>query len=126
MSKFKFRAKAAKFKANEGQILDKMANEAVIEFKVNAFDKQGLDGNKWKPNQKQEGRQQLVKTGRMRQSIRILKKTAHTREVGSDVPYAEFHNEGTGRLPQRKFIGRSRALELRNKAILLRELKRIV
>lgn len=126
MSKFNFTAKAAKFRSNEGRILDLCANNAVVEFKVNAFDNHGLNGQKWAPNKVQTGRQQLVDTSRMRNSIRVLKRAAHSRTVGTDVPYAEFHNKGTAHLPQRKFIGRSKELEAKNKALILREIRKIV
>lgn len=127
MSKFRFNQKAAKVKAMKGQLLDRMANNAVTEFKVNAFDRRGLDGKSWAPNKKQVvGRQQLVNTSRMRSSIRTLKSTTDSRTVGSDVPYAAYHNNGAKHLPQRKFIGKSRAMEAKNKQLIFDTLTKIV
>lgn len=40
------------------------------------------------------GRALLVKTGRLRRSIRIVGTTANSVTIGSDVPYARVHNEG--------------------------------
>lgn len=126
MSKFRFNQKANKFRAVKGQLLDKMANNAVTEFKVNAFDQKGLDGNRWRPNKKQvAGRQQLVETGRMRNSIRVLERTPNSRKVGSDVPYAAYQNSGTKHLPARKFVGNSKALEKKNGQLILDTIKRI-
>lgn len=129
MSKFQFLRKAAKFKAEIPVILDKMANNAVHQFKVTNFDSAGfVDGGvkKWSPNKVQDGRQQLVKTGRGRESIRTLVKTFYSRTVGTDVPYMGYHNEGTKHLPQRKIIGNSKELEMKNGKVIIEHLKRIV
>lgn len=126
MSKFRFDLKAQKFRRASGQLLDEMANNAVYEYKVVSFDKRSFDGVPWAPNKVQDGRQQLVKTGRMRQSIKVLSKTHDSRTVGSDVPYAEYHNAGTKDLPQRKFIGRNKKLEAKNGKLIITYLKKIV
>lgn len=90
----------------------------------------------------------MVKSGRLKRSIRKIKVTRNSVTIGTDVPYAEAHNEGAeinqtvtikrhtrkrkGRtetvkshrrrrkikLPQRQFIGES--------AILLRRIERLV
>lgn len=90
----------------------------------------------------------MVKSGRLKRSIRKIKVTRNSVTIGTDVPYAQVHNEGEtikqvvnvksftrkrkGRsenvkahkrariinLPQRKFIGES--------AILLRRVERLV
>lgn len=90
----------------------------------------------------------MVKTGRLKRSIRVTKVTSNSVTIGTDVPYAEPHNEGAvinqvvnvksftrkrkGRsekvkahrrkrkitLPERRFIGES--------AILLRRVERLV
>jgi phage gpG-like protein len=126
MSKFKFREKAMKFRSKKSAILEKMANNAVTYFKVDTFDKRSFDGVPWAPNKEQDGRQQLVRTGRMRQSITILSRTSDSVVVGSSVPYAKYHNEGTKHLPKRQFIGSSKELEEMNNRYLLTEINRIV
>jgi phage gpG-like protein len=118
MSKFQFNRKAQKFRSRKSAVLENMANNAVNHFKVEAFDRRSFDGKSWEPNKKQDGRQQLVKTGRMRESITILSRTSDTRKVGTNVPYAQYHNEGTKHLPKRQFIGSSRELEAENKGLL--------
>jgi len=129
MSKFQFLRKAAKFKSQVPQLLDRMANNAVYQFKVINFDASGfVDSSikKWTPNKVNTGHQQLVNTGRMRESIRVLGKTSNSRLVGSDVPYAGYHNDGATRLPQRKFVGNSRQLEMKNGKLLMQVIKSIV
>jgi phage gpG-like protein len=129
MSKFQFLRKAAKFKAAVPQMLDRMANNAVNHFKVTNFDAKGfVDASvrSWAPIKEADGRQPLVRTGRMRASITILGRSFNTRLIGSDVPYASFHNTGTKSLPQRKMIGNSKALEKKNGLVVLDTIKRIV
>jgi phage gpG-like protein len=64
------------------------------------------------------GRALLIKSGRLRRSIRITEAGIDYVKVGSDVPYAQVHNDGlkAGRgkgfiMPKRKFMGYSRVLE---------------
>lgn len=110
-------------------MLDRMANNAVNHFKVTNFDAKGfvdMTVKSWAPIKNSDGRQPLVKTGRMRDSITILGRSLNSRIVGSNVPYAEYHNAGTARLPQRKFIGNSKVLEKKNGLVIIGTLKRIV
>lgn len=118
MSKFQFNRKAQKFRSRKSALLEKMANNAVSYFKVETFDNRSFNGVPWSPNKVQDGRQQLVKTGRMRESITILSRTNDSRKVGTNVPYAQYHNEGTARLPKRQFIGKSRKLEAENQVLI--------
>lgn len=107
MSKFHFN----KRKINTDQLLNVMANEAVNYFKVDVFEQEGIDGQKWKSRKDNDSsRRLLVKTGHMRQSIRVMKKGKNFRQVGTDIPYAQYHNKGTEHIPQRKFIGQSKTL----------------
>lgn len=47
-----------------------------------------------KPNKKRTGAALLVKTGRLKRSIRIKRAKWNSIVIGSDVPYAGVHNEG--------------------------------
>ncbi|WP_299460594.1 phage virion morphogenesis protein [uncultured Microscilla sp.] len=56
---------------------------------------------KWRPrkrrdrNEKRRGKRAvLVQSGRLKRSIRVLKKTSNSVIVGTDVEYARMHNEG--------------------------------
>ena len=56
---------------------------------------------KWKPrkkrdrNEKRRGRRAtLVNSGRLKKSIRVIKKSKDSVTIGTDVEYAERHNEG--------------------------------
>lgn len=61
----------------------------------------------------------LVKSGDLRRSIKVVKKTYNSVTIGSDLPYAQIHNDGLyGRafgkyrfkMPKRQFIGHSNKL----------------
>jgi phage gpG-like protein len=95
-----------------------MANNAINFFKIEVFDKQGFIDSTlepWKPLQIKQSRKTLVKTGRLRQSITVLKRSENNVIVGTEVPYAVYHNEGTKELPKRQFIGKSEKLRNINK-----------
>ena len=97
-----------KFKRKLPRII---GNEAVNFAKEN-FRKQGFDDGsvkKWKarkPNaQRNQGRAILTDTGRLRRSIRITKVAGNRIYIGSNVPYAQIHNEG-GKIVKRVRVRR--------------------
>lgn len=63
-----------------------------------SFIKQGFTDRhltKWKKRKRGDSsRAILVKTGKLKRSIRIVRKTLTSVTIGSDVPYAIFHNQG--------------------------------
>lgn len=78
-----------------------VGTEAVNFFK-SSFDRQGFVEDrkiaKWKPRlpgfKARTGGATLVKTGRLKRSIRITYKSPGLVKVGTDVVYARIHNEG--------------------------------
>ena len=55
----------------------------------------------WSKKLERPGRAILVKTGRLRRSIRVISVSALRVVIGTDVPYAEAHNNGfRGRIKQ--------------------------
>lgn len=89
----------------------KVGNTSV-KFYKDRFVRGGWIGDggleKWKPrkrrdrNERRRGnRALLVKSGRLKRSIRVIKKTRDSVTVGTDVEYARMHNEGfEGRVSQ--------------------------
>ncbi len=76
----------------------KLGAEAV-KFSMQRFRSQNWKGNNRQPwkrrkGNKSKGRGILVKSGRLRRSIRILGVRPGEVIIGTDVPYAEAHNEG--------------------------------
>ncbi|MEY4904607.1 MAG: hypothetical protein RLZZ292_2422 [Bacteroidota bacterium] len=57
---------------------------------VSRWDKRAKETDK----NKKQTRAILVKTGRLKQSIRITRTTSDSVTIGSEVPYAQIHNEG--------------------------------
>jgi phage gpG-like protein len=89
-----------KWKNNKPRLMreigELVVNDALKNFKDEAF-----EGQKWKPRKDGSStgdrggrRNLLVKSGKLRRSIRVTKATANSVSVGSDVPYAKIHNEG--------------------------------
>lgn len=81
------------------QYLPGMIGRDAVNFFVDNFRRQGFLGARLEPWKKRRarnraGRAILVKSGRLRRSIRITKIQAGTIVVGTDVPYARAHNEG--------------------------------
>ena len=95
--------------------------EAVNHFK-NSFRNEGFtDSNlvKWQKRKKEDaGRGILTKTGRLRRSIKILRKTDTMVQVGvnlSEVPYAKVHNEGfKGTVDVKGHVKRNRRYDVFN------------
>jgi len=75
------------------------ANEAVNHF-VASFDREAWEGKAWakrKPNfleKSSSKRNLLVKSGRLRRSIRRVTNSTGFARVATEVPYAKIHNEG--------------------------------
>lgn len=97
-----------------------VGNTALLFF-LDLFKKEeSPEGKKWEAI-KVEGigdrsarRGLLIKSGALRKSIRLSRVTSNSITISSNVPYSKYHNEGIpGRLPQRQFIGSSKALNRR-------------
>jgi phage gpG-like protein len=75
------------------------ANEAVNYFVV-SFDREAWEGKSWEKRkanflEKSSSRRNLlVKSGRLRRSIRRVANSVGYARVATDVPYAKIHNEG--------------------------------
>lgn len=111
-----------------------VANNSMNFFKVKNFDAQGFIGapghvDRWAPRKSprdNEGRKILVKTGAGRQSIRVVYVTVQRAIIRAEVPYMNYHNEGTPDMPKRQFMGNSEALNAENMRIITRYMKRIL
>ena len=83
---------------------------------TNNFNNGGFDGKKWQPrkptkNKRDVGRAILVKSGVLKRSITSRVNSWDKITIGSYTPYSQVHNEGSKRMPQRKFIGDSKILD---------------
>ncbi len=88
-------------KIDKSAFLKKMTNEAgviAVNFSKERFIyKNWLDKRRqpWKTNKKRKRKgRELVKTGRLKRSIKKLAEGNYYVYIGTDVPYAKIHNEG--------------------------------
>lgn len=134
------------------------AIEAVNFSKERFVRKNWVDKSReaWEKRQKKDKGSLMVKSGRLKRSIRKLAVTRNSVTIGTDVPYAEIHNEGgtinssekvrthsrkrKGRthtvqahmrkrkvdMPERRFIGESAVLMRRLERLVEKELKDIL
>lgn len=103
-----------------------IANQAVNHFK-DSFREQGFEDSHitpWKKRKKADtGRAILVRTGRLRRSF-SAKYGTNKIVIINDTPYAVFHNYGTKKLPQRRFMGESKSLSKKFHKAILRAIKK--
>lgn len=87
------------------KLIDEAATRAVRFSKERFRQKNWVDAapQKWKPRQRKGRGSLLVRSGRLKRSIRILNKTATSVTIGTDVPYARIHNEG-GTIREKVFV----------------------
>lgn len=117
-NKLSFDSVIAKFKLAKIQLPQMLSNDGQ-KFYLDNFNKQGFQDSTftpWRPRKNRSNtRVLLVKTGALRRAVSQSKYQATfdkiTWRVGG-LKYAVFHNTGTDRLPQRKFLGDSYALRL--------------
>ena len=65
----------------------------------------------------------MVRTGRLRNSIRITQLSFNRSVIATDVPYANYLNQGTKYIKKRKFMGRSKTLDRRVNALIKKEIR---
>jgi phage gpG-like protein len=116
MSRFGFDKVLKNMEQLKKEIPPVLANQAQTFF-TRSFDNQGFtDGSlsKWAERKygKDAGRNILVKSGRLKRAVSSSIREANWNIIRLivDVPYAEYHNEGTDKLPKREFMGDSKTL----------------
>jgi phage gpG-like protein len=128
--KFNLDGVIARFEETKKVLPKVFANDALNfvndNFKKQEFDdipaerwrevKRRMQGTKaWKyPKKKGLGRRTraiLVQSGRLRRATYIKKATWAQTTIANPTPYADYHNSGTARMPQRQFMGHSKSLE---------------
>ena len=117
------------YKRERNNLPKKLGNEAVNHFK-DSWKLQGWNDNittRWdkrkRETRKTRGRAVLVRKGDLKKNFDYYP-TFKRIMVINDTPYGIYHNEGRGRLPQRKFMGRSRTLDEKSGVLIMRMIKR--
>lgn len=93
-----FEAMKGRFKQAMSSLPIVIGNE-VVNFSKERFAEQNWNDKTKEPwdkrkSKKDAGRAILVKSGRLKRSPRVISTTADSVTVGSDVPYAQVHNDG--------------------------------
>jgi phage gpG-like protein len=131
--KFNFAKIEAKFRAAQAKIPRIVARKAV-NHSLKAFDDQGFTDatfSPWKARttsnraDRATGKRRaiLVDSGNLRRSIRASSATWSRIAIGAyGINYATFHNQGTNRLPRRRFLGPSKVLNAQIRGIIRNEI----
>jgi phage gpG-like protein len=97
----------------------KLVGERARRFFELSFRREGFQDSslvKWtkrkRETKRSRGKKVLSNTGMLKNSIRRTKTTPRQIRISSiGLSYANWHNNGTGRLPKRQFMGNSKTLE---------------
>lgn len=124
MKKFNFEETIKKLQEQKYDLPVKISITAQSYF-ADTFRKGGFDGEKWKevkrrlrpsPSSDKSASTRGILIGKTRDlmdSIRHSIREVSWAEIrlGTDVPYAIYHNEGTDKIPKREFMGSSKELD---------------
>lgn len=114
------------FKKFKKVVPDDIAKTSV-EFFKGSFKRQGFHDTglkRWTPNKYRTGRKILIKSGKLRDSIKAGRISFKRTVIYTNVSYAGKHNYGTTKIPQRQFMGKSKLLNKRIKRLILNDLKK--
>lgn len=134
---FSFKQRIRKFKAAKKRLpvaigamakshyLKAFREEGFTDKQYNAWAKRKRPNRSDRRNKARRGL--LVNKGHLRRSIRVVSASFNRIKVGSvGIKYARFHNRGEGRLPERKFVGRSAVLNEKIRRRIRREIKSVL
>lgn len=91
-------------------LLDESAAVLLNHIRTRFLSEIDSDGQQWQPSKAAQDRKAgrgggtLFDTGRLFHSLQAYTRGSFSRALGTDVPYAKFHNFGTVRLPKREFL----------------------
>jgi phage gpG-like protein len=132
-NKFKLGAVKKRFEDAKKRLPRQIADESRSFF-MKSFEQQGFNNSgsvsKWREVQRRipgtnpykypktrglsrRTKSILTGTGRLKRSLRIMQLSFAKSVIATDVPYAIYHNEGSKYQRKRRFMGNSRALNLR-------------
>ena len=118
--------------SNAEPIFDEIADDFAAHQEANFRSSGGLHGG-WMPlspryaawkSLRYPGAPILTLTGRLRATMTqrplgVERITSRSMEIGTDVPYAKYHQQGTRRMPQRKIINKPTRGELKTYGSIL-------
>lgn len=105
-------------------------NHFIQSFRDGGFKDKSL--RKWRrrkqPDKKGKGRAILIKSGKLRRSIRVKRATSRGILItagGAGIDYAAVHNRGMGKMPKRQFMGKSIILNKKVRKRIRREVDQV-
>lgn len=134
---FNFADKITKFKKLKATLPAQVGVIAKNHFKA-SFRNQGFTDQRLDPWEKRSTKDKsdrarpsspraiLVKTGHGRNAIRVKSANWDAVAVESPVKYMQYHNNGEGNNPQRRFMGKSAQLNRKILAKINKEMKSIL
>jgi phage gpG-like protein len=109
--------------------LPRQLGQHILIFFRGNYNKEGYEPGTafvpWKDRKYAVNRKLLVKTGTLRDGIKVTSQTFGKISIENDVPYASYHNEGTAKLPKRPIIYNSKQLEKEIETIINNQLKKV-
>lgn len=123
-----FNAKNYRWRITKRQLVWGMGVMAVYHSKVLNWNAEAFVDEpvkRWPPKRAKYGGKILVKTGRLRSSIGILKSTPNLVHVGTTVPYGIKHQRGIG-FPERQFTGHSAVLSRATADFIIANMNRVM
>lgn len=129
----RLRSQDKQFEQKVDRALDEAAAAVLNRLRTGFLQQVGPDGLPWTRSAaglERESRgqgQTLFDTGRLFRSLQLSRGEKNERVIGTNVPYAGFHNAGTSRMPQREFLAFNQEhLELTQEIFLLRVVEGIL
>lgn len=113
-------------------MLDEMAAVLLARTRARYLAEEDPDGKKWKPSlasiiRAATGRDggTLFDTGRLFHSIQLFAPNSYSREIGTDVPYGKYHQNGYGDM-HRPFLGISAEDETIMLNLLIKRVRQVL
>lgn len=88
---------------NRTPILKAMGRE-LTNITVEAFRDSSMRAGDWPPRKDDQPHNLLMKSGTLWKSFRVTETTNESVTVGTDRPYAQFHQLGTSKMPARPML----------------------
>lgn len=130
MSKFHFDQKSRDARLRLTELSRQIGELGVARTKTVFFPTQSYDGIRWRKRAgKDQTRPLLINTGRLFNSIRVIRYSSRSVRWGATgiaAVYGNYQNEGTARIPKRQFIGVDRILKAQINKLVLKYMNSIM
>ncbi|WP_066836451.1 hypothetical protein [Rufibacter ruber] len=108
-------------------IAKSVAQHSLLFFRKN-FNKEGTEKDgftKWKERKWKVNRKLLVKSGDLRDGMYVKSASFFKTVIQNDVPYGEYHQNGTATIDKREFLYASKTLDAQVIKLIENRLKKL-